>query len=581
VLDSLSADQIAALPRDVAEVLLGLQGLARAVERSQLVVELGLDGRVLDANAAFLAAVGYEREELRGRHHRELCRPELVASRDYEVFWEELRAGSFLSGEYERVRKDGGAVWLQATYTPVLDAEGVPLRVVKVATDITAQKLAAADHLGKITALDRAQAVVEFDLDGRVLAANDNFLAVMGYALSEVQGKHHRMFCDAEHASSAAYSDFWDRLRAGEFHAGEYKRLGKQGREVWIQATYNPILGPDGLPCKVVKFASDVTAERLEKSEVAARVAAADRTQAVIEFDLDGTIITANDNFLRTMGYSLREIVGKHHSMFCSDEYMVSEEYRDFWLRLSKGEYIGGRFERVGKFGRTVHLQAAYNPILDLDGRPMKVVKYAYDITAEVTRERRASSFAETVTTTVEQLSASIAEITECSASASDLAAEATDAASSGAAAVREAIAANGSAQRSADAIKDIVRVMGDIANQTNLLAFNASIEAARAGEHGVGFSLVAGEVRGLAERSFEAAQQIGRLLEESVAQVERSGTVAAQAERAFAELLDGFAQTTSAMARISEAVTMQQSASDAVANRITDLTGGPSRIAA
>ena len=558
---------------DPQSQLLALQGVATAIDRAQAVIEFDLSGRVLAANKNFLDAVGYSLAEVQGKHHRMFCQPELAASAEYAEFWQRLAEGQFESGEYKRLAKGGREVWLQATYNPILDETGKPLKVVKFASDITAEKLRNAEFLGKVAAIDRAQAVIEFDLDGKVLDANSNFLAVMGYNLAEVQGKHHRMFCDPDYTSTDAYTDFWEKLSSGSFESGEYKRLAKGGREVWIQATYNPILDDTGKPLKVVKFASDVTAAKLRNAEIEARVTAVDRAQAVIEFDLEGVVLSANDNFLRTMGYSLREIVGQHHSAFCSEEYTRSEEYRDFWHRLSKGELIAGRFHRRGKYGRDVHIQATYNPILDLSGRPFKVVKYAYDVTASVERERRIAEGTRDMTASVRNLAGSIEDIARSSGVATDLARETHTNAEQGVEALRASLEAIALIQRSSVSIGEIVRVMGEIANQTNLLAFNASIEAARAGEHGVGFSIVAGEVRKLAERSFEAAQQIGKLIEESAERVNQGSEVSKRAENAFERIVSSVARTNDAIHTISESTQVQQEASREVDALITQLS--------
>ena len=540
-------------------------GKVAALDRAQAVAEFDLTGKLLTANTNFLGVMGYSLPELQGRHHRIFCEPEFAATREYADFWERLGTGQFESGEYRRLAKGGREVWLQATYNPILDAEGSPVKVVKFASDITAMKTANADFLGKVAAMDRAQAVIEFDLEGRVLSANRNFLDVMGYALPDVQGKHHRMFCDPELTATQEYADFWERLGAGQFESGEYRRLGRGGREVWLQATYNPILDPSGKPMKVVKFATEVTATKLRNAEIQARVDAVDRAQAVIEFGLDGTVIDANENFLRTLGYSLREIVGQHHSMFCSEEYTRSDEYRDFWLRLGKGEMIAGRFHRKGNYGRDVHIQATYNPVLDLSGQPFKVVKYAYDVTAAVVREQSIARGTQEMTASVRNLAGSIEEIARSSRTATDLAQETHGNAEQGVEALRASIEAISLIQRSSASISEIVRVMGEIANQTNLLAFNASIEAARAGEHGVGFSIVAGEVRKLAERSFAAAQQIGTLIEESAERVAQGSEVSRRAETAFERIATSVSRTNDAIRSISASTRVQQEASQQV----------------
>jgi len=232
-------------------------------------------------------------------------------------------------------------------------------------------------------ALGRSQAVIEFDLDGTIRTANDNFLKALGYALGEIQGKHHSMFVDPSERDSAAYRDFWAALKRGEYQAAEYKRIGKGGKEVWIQATYNPVLGADGKPFKVVKFATDITARKIKSMEDAGQIAAIGRAQAVIAFEMDGTIVTANENFLRAMGYTLAEIQGKHHSMFVEQAMRDSAAYREFWAKLNRGENQSAEYKRIGKGGREVWILASYNPVLDEKGKPFRVVKFATDVTKE------------------------------------------------------------------------------------------------------------------------------------------------------------------------------------------------------
>ncbi len=246
------------------------------------------------------------------------------------------------------------------------------------------EKLDIADMQGKLEALDKSQATIEFNLDGTIITANKNFLDTIGYRLEEIQGKHHSMFVEPVYASSNDYRNFWDSLNRGVFQAAEYKRIGKGGKEVWIQASYNPIMGVDGKPVKVVKFATDTTQAKLQNADYQGQLAAIDKSQAVISFNLDGTIITANKNFLDTLGYSLEEVQGKHHSMFVEPTYRSSSEYREFWAALGRGEYQAAEYMRVGKGGKEVWIQASYNPICDLNGKPVKVVKYATDTTAQV-----------------------------------------------------------------------------------------------------------------------------------------------------------------------------------------------------
>ncbi|MBB3658891.1 methyl-accepting chemotaxis protein [Rhizobium sp. BK650] len=231
-----------------------------------------------------------------------------------------------------------------------------------------------------LDAISKSQAIIEFDLTGNVLTANENFCKALGYSQNEIAGKHHSMFCEPAYTSTTAYRDFWARLGRGEHDAGTYKRFAKGGHEIWIQASYNPVF-KHGKPFKVVKFASDITAAKKRAVEDAGKLEAISRSQAVIEFTPTGEILTANENFCNGLGYSLSEIVGKHHSMFCDPAYARSDEYKQFWPRLANGEFIANEFVRYGKGGKEIWIQAAYNPITDADGRIYKVVKFATDVT--------------------------------------------------------------------------------------------------------------------------------------------------------------------------------------------------------
>ena len=233
-------------------------------------------------------------------------------------------------------------------------------------------------------ALRKSLAQIEFDLTGRILSANENFLRVMGYSLHEIVGQNHSIFVEESARESPAYRAFWDELRAGKAKVAQFKRIRKDGKEVWIEASYNPIFDKNGKPYKVVKFASDVTRQQMEYADLLGKVEAISRSQAVIEFNLDGSIITANTNFLDAMGYTLEEIRGKHHSMFVPANYRASEEYREFWQKLGRGEFQAARYQRLGKGGRVVWIEATYNPIRDVNGRVYKVVKFATDITPRI-----------------------------------------------------------------------------------------------------------------------------------------------------------------------------------------------------
>jgi methyl-accepting chemotaxis protein len=477
-----------------------------AVGRSQAMIEFALDGTILTANENFLKAMGYTLAEIQGRHHSLFVAPDYRESAEYKGFWAALARGEYQAAEYKRLAKGGREVWIQASYNPVLDRTGRPIKIVKIATDVTRQKLNSADHDGQVEAIHKSQAVIEFNLDGTIVTANQNFLDAMGYTLAEIQGRHHSLFVEPGYRESAEYKAFWASLAQGEYQAAEYKRLAKGGREVWIQASYNPILDLNGKPFKVVKFATEVTKQKLANADYVGQIDAIHKSQAVIEFNLDGTIVTANQNFLDAMGYTLAEIQGRHHGMFVEPDYRESAEYKQFWAALGRGEYQAAEYKRVGKGGREIWIQASYNPILDLNGRPLKVVKFASDVTKQVIARKRSEhvrGIIESVAAGAEELSASVKEIAEAMAKSRDTANSA----------VSKVELTDQSAQRLAQVASSmggIVQVIADITGQINLLALNATIESARAGEAGRGFAVVANEVKNLANQARHATERIG-----------------------------------------------------------------------
>ena len=480
-----------------------------ALDKSLGTIAFAPDGTVVEANENFLALLGYRLDEVRGRHHRLFVQADEAASADYEVFWQGLRNGEFRSGDYRRIAKDGRDVWIQATYNPIHDRTGRVVQIVKFATDVTEQKLRAAEALGQIEAINKSLAVIHFALDGTITSVNDAFLDAVGYRRDEVHGRHHGMFVEDSYRRSREYADFWQRLNQGEYQAGEFQRVGKNGREIWLQASYNPIFDLAGRPLKVVKYATDITVDKLRNADFAGQIAAIGRSQAVIQFDMQGHVLEANPNFLEAFGYSFPEVKGHHHRMFVSPTYAASGEYEAFWTKLRAGEYASGVYPRIAKGGRQIWIQGNYNPVLDLNGRPFKIVKFAIDITRSMDVRSRAVQTAEDTLGNVQNVAAAAEQM---NATAAQISSHMRQSRAAVGAIQARTVAADQSTAKLREAalsMDGVVQVITSIAEQINLLALNATIEAARAGDAGRGFAVVATEVKNLAGQATAATSRI------------------------------------------------------------------------
>ena len=507
-----------------------LEGEMTALNRAMAVISFKLDGTILDANENFLKTVGYTLEQVRGRHHSMFVTKEDAASAEYKAFWERLRHGEYDARQFQRVAADGSEFWIEASYNPVFDSGGKPVKVVKFATVITDQKNREADMGGQVSAIRKAMAVIEFTLDGHILDANENFLAVTGYSLDEIKGKHHSMFCDAAYRSSAEYRAFWEKLGRGEYDSGQYQRFGKGGREVWIQASYNPIMDAKGRPTKVVKYATDITEQKAARQ--------------------------------------LAKAVGEAQSV----------------IGRAKDKDLTPRIDMAGKEGEVAVLCGGINELIETMAQMISAVgaisgkvgaaadKMASESVELAERaESQAASLQETAATT-EELAASIKTSAGNSRQAAALGDEAKTVASRGGAIVTDAVAAMGRIEQASASIADIISMIDEISFQTNLLALNAAVEAARAGDAGRGFAVVASEVRALAGRSSESANGIKSLIANSSEQVRSGVQLVKDAGRTLDEIVDAANRVAGTIAEISSAATEQANGVEEMAKTVAHM---------
>ncbi|NDK35407.1 PAS domain-containing protein [Rhodovulum sulfidophilum] len=495
-----------------------------ALDSRLAIAEFRTDGTILEASGGFCKLLGLARADLDGASHKTLMPAEFAGSRRYDDFWDRLSRGEPVSGLFRHEGPDGRIVWLSSCYMPQAAAEtGEVQSVLFVGHDMTEARKAETAAEGRLDALDRAMMVAEYDSAGRILSANGMLLDRMGHRIEDIRGSSHGLFLEKGRDKDGTEARFWEDLRDNGGFSGEIMWVDADGREVWLHTVYHPVADPEGQSDRIIQIAVDITETKRLMLDLDGKWQAALNHQAVVEFDPDGKILQANEGFLRLVGHSLREVRGQSHSSFCHGDDIRSPAYTDFWMALRKGEAQSGRYRHVARFDRDLFMLAHYTPLTDFRGEVDRVVMCGYDISSQVELERATATRAQALTAEL----GSLHEVNDMLRGDADLLARTNeklqDSARNGDRLLDGALSEMRTAREAADKVTEIVDLVGDIAVQTNLLAFNAAIEAARAGEHGAGFSIVADEVRKLAERNGEAAREISRHIERANDSILRS----------------------------------------------------------
>lgn len=480
------------------------------LERNLGIIDIAANGRITAANKRYCIMTNLYEEHLVDKEYKNFVPADVLQSAAHRDFWERATSGETVTGQFRRLGADGQEVWLQSTYAPLRRRADERVRqMMCFSRDITEQKQLEAESRGKVQAFEKAVCVAEFNPDGTLAAATPNYLKLFDYTWEEAKGRAHETFCPPEMAKSDSHSVLWRRLREGEHITTEDRRVANGGRDLWLNMNYAPIRDQLGNVVRIIEFARDVTSARKAEHILTHKVRAADAVFGAIEFDGEGNILDVNEGMLRILGFSKRELVGQHHSVMCSSEQIASQEYRDFWIALGKGEARSDFFKMKGRFDREIVVQGHYAPIPDLLGSVSGCMFYAMEVT-DFTNFRDKSL--DVTSTTLTQLNGLMEAQTwsrEAFGDLADLLTSSRGTVEEGEQVLNSGINEFREVTQGIDVIQETVSTISEIATQTNLLAFNAAIEAARVGEKGEGFSIVADEVRRLAERNSASAKEI------------------------------------------------------------------------